>query len=489
MKRNCFTLLALLLAFLSQAQNATDALRYSYLQVGGTARTIGVGGALGALGADFAALSCNPAGLALYRTSEFVVTPGLYISNSKSQLTKAEDNPLIDRRQSNFHFDNIGFIFNTKPRSRKWTAVNVGIGLNRLANFHERVYFEGRSKGSITDRFLEQINQDGESDPFGSELGINTEAVYDLNNDQVYETDFQQAPNVLVPKRQLVDARGSTNELLLSVAGNYDEKLMIGGTIGVPFLSYKETKTYNEDDPNDSIPFFNSLEFREDLSTSGVGINLKLGLIYRISQMFRIGLAVHTPTAYRMTDNFTNGMSYDFTINGNRIQHDTTSPSGSFSYRLRTPWRVMGSLGIVIGHSGFVSADVEWVDYTSASFRAPDGSADDDRYLSQVNNNISTLYQDAVNIRLGGELALSELRLRAGAGLYGSPFAGNSDFNHYYTAGIGLREKSFYLDFAYKLEFLDEKYSPYLLADSNAQPRVNTTLHNNQFVLTIGFKF
>ncbi|MGB3174174.1 MAG: aromatic hydrocarbon degradation protein, partial [Saprospiraceae bacterium] len=45
------------------AQNASDILRYSTRQPLGSARYVGVGGSMGAIGADFGAISDNPAGL------------------------------------------------------------------------------------------------------------------------------------------------------------------------------------------------------------------------------------------------------------------------------------------------------------------------------------------------------------------------------------------------------------------------------------------
>ena len=77
---------------------------------------------------------------------------------------------------------------------------------------------------------------------------------------------------------------------------------MVGATVGVPFINYEEQKIYEEEELEgaDAVPFFNSLNFQEDISTSGVGINLKLGMIYRINQMFRLGAAVHTPTAFSL---------------------------------------------------------------------------------------------------------------------------------------------------------------------------------------------
>jgi hypothetical protein len=82
----CFLFSALSLAAV-HAQTASDALRFSYIpQYGGTARTVGVGGAMGALGGDFATISMNPAGLATYRMSEFTYSPGFHAAKAGSEL-------------------------------------------------------------------------------------------------------------------------------------------------------------------------------------------------------------------------------------------------------------------------------------------------------------------------------------------------------------------------------------------------------------------
>ena len=129
----------------------------------------------------------------------------------------------------------------------------------------------------------------------------------------------------------------------------------------------KETKIYEERDPDTAVVYFNDLSFREDLSTSGVGINLKLGFIYRVNQMIRLGAAVHTPTAFRLTDDFSTQFIYDYTDGGGNTENTENSPEGSFKYRLKTPWRVMGNAAVLINRKGFITADVEYVDYFSFS--------------------------------------------------------------------------------------------------------------------------
>ena len=155
--KNLFLALSALFLFSQNlfAQTLNDAVRYSLLDVGGTARTVGVGGGIGALGADFSVLSTNPAGLAAYRRSEFTFTPA-YVNISTDGKLEGADNPTLSRNKGNFNFNNLGLVIASRPLDAKWRTSVFGIGINRMANFHEHTYFEGRSLGSITDRWLER---------------------------------------------------------------------------------------------------------------------------------------------------------------------------------------------------------------------------------------------------------------------------------------------------------------------------------------------
>ena len=63
--------IAIFITLFAGAQDLMDALRYSNIAVSGTARAGAMGNAFGALGGDFTSASINPAGLGLYRSSEF----------------------------------------------------------------------------------------------------------------------------------------------------------------------------------------------------------------------------------------------------------------------------------------------------------------------------------------------------------------------------------------------------------------------------------
>ncbi|NUO01616.1 MAG: hypothetical protein HUU01_13500 [Saprospiraceae bacterium] len=480
----------LLIFTLAHSQTASDALRFSYLDGSGisTARSLGSGGALSALGTDFSVISTNPAGLGWYRRSEFVITPSLTAVGTESKLLDSEDALVNRERISKLGISNLGIVIASSPSSGQWTTFNFGIGLNQLANFNQRFFYDGQSAGSIINRFQELANGSESLDDFESGLAYDAEALYDFNSDGLYDSDVELRPNALIYKEQTVTTSGSLNELAFSFAGSYNDKLMLGVTIGVPFLNYTADKTYKESDKGEdqggNVPFFDDLEFTESLTTTGIGINLKAGLIYRPIQAVRLGVAFHTPTAFGLDDTYRNTMNYFYTDSDGSKSGSAESPDGLFDYKFRSPWRIIGGLGIVVGKSGFLSGEIEWADYTGAQFGYAD-FPDDER---EVNNDIVNQLQAAANIRLGGEFVYDIFRLRAGFGLHQSPLQGDDTVNESISAGFGIREKSFFLDLGYRHYLVEETYTPYLTSEAPMQ-FVNNDVTNGRFLLSLGFRF
>lgn len=492
MKKYLIPFVMLCCAGTAFGQTVADVLRYSNLQPGGTARFLGVGGAMGALGADYGAISINPAGLAAYRTDELVVTPSLRFSKVNATLPGGETNK---QTRSAFGFDNFGLVFNTLPKHSRWTTFNVAIGMNRLANYSQSAFYEGKGKGSVMNGFFDEAQQvfsangSGNEDdlyPFGSRLAWDANAIYtDQNQNLSY--DFIDNPNATIDRSHTLATYGRLNEMNISFAGNYEDKLSVGATVGVPFVNYRIEGEYQESDPADSVTYFDALTYTEYLRTEGVGFNAKLGLSYRVSQALRLGVAFHTPTLLNLTDTYSNTFSYDYTDGNGSSKGDVIeSPEGRTDYKLRTPWRAVASAAVIVQKSGFISADLEWVDYTANNYNldADAPSADNARYERELNNSIARTYKQAMNVRVGGELAIDQLRLRAGVNLIGKPYEGESGFNTAYTAGIGVRGESFYVDLGYRRYSGKGSIQPYTGA-----PTASTKVNNSDLLLTVGFKF
>lgn len=476
------------------AQTVEDAIRYSNLNIGGTARTVGVGGAFGALGADFGAISINPAGLGMYRSSEFVVTPTFNTSNTEAELIGAGTETV---KKNNFNFNNIGVVFQNDGKGGKWVSNSVAIGFNKVASFNNEVYFEGETTGSYADRFVEQsyLLSPEDLNEFESYLGYLTGALYRTNPDDnsTWTNDYlESGGNELLFKKQSISRKGSMNEMVFALGGNLNHKLMIGATMGVPFISFEETKVYEEEDLDDNIEYFNEYRYEENLETSGVGINLKLGLIYRISQMFRLGMAVHTPTGMALNDTYTSSMRYDFTTPDVSGGIEEASPDGTFDYKLSTPWRAVVSGAAIIGRSGFISADVEYLNYDFANFNftSDTNSAELRNFEEQLNADIDDQLTSAINIRIGGEYAINKLRVRAGytnSGAFRDRIG--QEALQSISGGLGFRADYFYADVAYKRSTANDTYAPYRMINPEDGQQVNTTNNNSKIMLTLGFKF
>lgn len=477
------------LSWVAQAQTAFDALRFSTFNPGGTARTMGVGGAIGALGADFTVFSTNPAGVAAYRKSEFVFSPEWFSNRTLSTLNGDIPNETIRESRVNININNVGLVFSIRPTASDWKTVNFGFGMNRTANFHQEIRFEGVSQGSITNRFIELADGflSGQLDDFEAGLAYETGAIYnpDPLDGTIYRSDFTPAENVL--KEQVVRAEGSINELVFSLAGNYGEKLYLGATIGVPILNYEEEKLYSEEDPTDENPLFEYLEYNEFLQTDATGINLKLGAIYKPIQAFRIGAAIHTPTSFGMEDTYSTQMAYAYQFNGLQELY-AESPNGFYEYRLRTPWRAIGSAAVVVKKYGFLTGEVEWADYSTAAFNFNRSFNQEDLdYEQELNQQIAETFQSAITLRLGAELVFDIFRIRGGYNIIQSPYAGSDFTNVAYSGGFGIREKNFYLDLAYRRAEAAEVYFPYITAEL-PQAEVEQEVLTQHFLVTVGFK-
>jgi hypothetical protein len=498
MKKITLAFLQIILVYgLGNAQSASDVLRFSAVQNSSTARSLGVGNSMSVLGGDFSTISINPAGLAGFRSSDLTVSFGYSSINNE---TKSILNQVLNERVSNkVTFNNVGLVLASQPYNEgsNWKTANFAVGLNKLANFKESVYYQYNfsKEGSIVRSFRERANK-GEFDPYGIELAFETGAIYEFtNNKGVKElgTDFDVEP-FNSTYTQSTTRSGYVNELVFAYAGTYKDKLSLGATIGIPFAQYEVNNVYNEVSIEKKSPF-NSLNLKETYILDGTGVNLKIGATYRPIQLFRLGLAIHTPTAYSFSDNSTSEFTYDYREAGKDKSAKAQSPDRNIQYALNTPWKFIGSAGAIFGKNGFLTAEVEYIDYQSGRLRFTQTDtikASDQQELikreSAINNEVKTTLKSAINIRLGGEFAYDIFRLRAGVNILGATQEINNKARQVYTLGAGIRGKSMFLDLAYA--YLKQNYSSNPELVGSLRPvAIDVTGQNSNFIATLGFKF
>jgi long-subunit fatty acid transport protein len=484
---NILTGLALLcLAGNVSAQSEVDALRYSRLDFGGTARVQGIGGAQAALGADAGSLSGNPAGLGLFRRSEFSFTPGISFGNTTSKVDGLSS---VDQRH-NLNLAGFGLVFAKRKSDGtegNWRGGAFGIGFTRQSHLQNKFNFSrltGETEPTILESIAESANRYGLSD-----VG-QVSSIDDLAYDAALIDDFDPDPEktfyeAIERKGQIrqsedVVSKGAQNQWDFSYGASYRDVLFLGGSVGFSTLRYNQQRTYREVE-NDPSTAFENLTIYDEFTTTGNGINGRLGFIVKPTDFIRFGASYQSPTYFSMRDEYISSLQ----TQNNTAFSGETDP-GEYEYRLTTPSRVTGGVTVIAGKYGFFSGDIEYVDYTRARLR---DDADNAAFQGS-NNDISTMYRSAVNLKLGAEGRFDIFRARAGFALYGDPYE-NSTYDRkktFLTAGVGIRQANYFFDLALVNSSYNSVYSPYSLEMAPA-PVVETKNRYNNLLFTLGMNF
>lgn len=489
------------------AQDVNTAFYLANVTTQGTARSMGFGNALGSIGGDFSSASVNPAGLGIYRSSELAISPSLRMNSSSSayQGVQTGDNNL------RFNFNHFGLVATDAPKGKRyerraWKTVSFAFGINRVADFNRDFSYSGNNYSSSgTLEYEYDANNNPNSTPGNTQasntsgyLGYQSYLINRANNGGYYSVvPFEGG----VRQQNVVKERGRVQEYVLSLGGNYKEKLMLGGTLGIPSIKYSMTSNYTETlaagnsaaNPDN----FSSYRTNRQLDITGVGINLKLGAIYKVDNNLRIGAAIHSPSYYALNDNYTQnvystvgGQSYEVSVaNGMTL-------TNSFNYGLITPWRGILSASYLFKGKGFITADYEYADYGFTQFDYPwsDGYTNAyDNEEAAINSTLSSMYKGTSNIRIGGEILITKYFMaRAGFGYYSNPYvaAGIDGSRMDISGGIGFRADNFFADVALVHSAYQLRTAPYYVGYNDVpQPVAVTDYGMNNLAFTIGTKF
>jgi hypothetical protein len=484
MKKSIIFLISILCAnFASFSQNQVDALRYSQTFYGGTARSTGIGGAFGALGGDISSLSYNPAGIGIYKGSEFTFSPGFYFNSTSAKFNNSTNNDF----QYNLNLNNIGIIATYKADTNKgWISTSFGFGYNRMNNYNQNIDIEGiNNSGSMTDLFAAYANgvSPDKLDAFNEGLAYNTNLIkLSDSTNNLYQSIL---PSYGELQRKTISTYGSHGEYIFTLGTNYNNELYLGAAFGIQSVNYSENSEYSEMNINNaSTQDFQKFIFKQNLNTKGNGYNFKFGAIIRPVDYLRIGLAIHSPTIFYLTDNYSSSISSEFKNSSKSSISD--SPDGRFNYELTTPYKVVGSLGFVVKKFALIGLECEYVDYSLARLRSNDWD------FHTENNSIQTSYRPTENIRAGFEYRFGPFSVRGGYGFYGSPYKtdqlNKNAFTSKYSAGFGIKNKNASFDFSYIYSASEQKYylyDPYVVS---INPSFLTN-NSSEFIVTLGFKF
>lgn len=503
----------------AQFQSEYDALRIGTTELNGTARFMGVAGAMGALGGDASTLFYNPAGIGTYRSSELTFTGNFNWTNTNASGDK--------EGQFLFNMNNISYIgaINT-GRDKGLVTFNFGLAYNRAKSFDRDIHYSNTTDNSMGDFLANYTQNSGNASNYNSDALVASDAynnadvpwmsvlgwdgllianTNDGTNDILDEYESyrnyltsQGYSGSLISSYTLAE-RGGINEYAFTAGGNISNLVQFGLSLVLVDLDYNMTSTFKETLADNS-----SLTYKNVYECDGSAFNMKIGAIVKPTSWLRIGAAFHTPSWYYITD------SNQGSINSRAIEINKTesasTPWGYGSYYLNTPLKALGSLGFVIGQYGFIDVDYEYANYKGMVMKNND---DVDSRMEEQNDKIDANFKDTHTIRVGGEyIPFKNFAIRLGYSFSTSPikedayrtYATNTvrtdtEFLNdkslsYITSGIGYKFGRSSLDLTYVLKTKVQDFYPYNPTYvTNFDGPIEITSKHNQILLTYGVRF
>lgn len=513
----------------AQTPSASDILALSqYNYSFGTARSAALGGAFTSLGADLSSMSINPAGLGMYRTSDFGFTSLVSATNIESTYHRPELGGVgaasfrSNDSRTRYSVGNLGLAVSLFKGGGTVTSVTFGVGYNQLANFNTNSYAGGSGFfSSIAEDFAERMNGVNPGifntentastyrslgiHQWGGGLAYETAVLNYVGNNQYSafhdDIDFPDEHPAVLSENMTVNpgyrnlTRGSVGEYAISAGMNLQNKLYLGMTIGIQDVHRVNEMVYDES-YNNNEAILRDLRYIQRQRLSGSGVNVKFGAIARPIEDLRIGVSIHTPTYISMEEEYIERMAANFTTRPS--QGFLSTPFAVNHYKIHTPTRLLTGISYTFRGIGLITADYERAWYNGMRLRGTGSFTVEDDMRQEIRTN----YQAANNFRVGLELKpLDNFFLRGGYASYGrciqsdALIAWQPEIKSYenFSGGIGYRFDAMYIDFTYVRSCY--KYADHdifffqdgdFIIDSGI---ISNKANRDSFILTLGAKF
>lgn len=462
----------------------------------GTARYVGMGGAMEALGADISVINSNPAGIGLFRRSSGSVSFGLVSQDGASSFKYGN--------KTNASFDQAGFVYSLRDGRR--TFINFGFNYHKSKNFdyilNAASGLNGASQHKLS--YMKALANENNLDKTSS--GWRGKFAYTSQLDNLYYNTlmmtssdgffYNDASGYEFGRAET----GYIGEYDFNTSVNVNDRVYIGITIGIHDVHYTGHSLYNEALVNLNNQTAGDITVNDERRITGTGYNASFGIIFRPvdASPFRIGLSVSTPTWYDLkTSNYTYLINNTKADGGGKLQGDypNYTTGESYEFKLFTPWKFGVSLGHTVGNYLALGASYEYADYSRLDTRVNDGydvdywgdvyehsSSDEpmNRHTRETLKAVSTL-------KIGAEAkVMPNLAVRAGYNYvspmfkkegykdgnidsYGSNYSSATDYTNWeatnrYTVGVGYTLGKMSFDLAYQYAQTNGKFHPF--ADS-----------------------
>ena len=515
---------ALLASMTAMAQETYTNAELFTEDLNGTARYIGMGGAMEALGADISTINTNPAGIGLFRRSMANFSASVVSQQDAGQSTVGD--------ATRMSFDQVGFVWSTKPS--KWNTLNFAFNYKKNRNFSNILNASGDYDGLGSQNANSYMNL---MDAYSANPSGNWLNSYKISQlDALYyrtfvgDQDGNMYYNSATGYGLTRTTRGYVGEYSINVSGNVSNRVYLGMTVGFCDVNYKSWTSYGESLLNSSGNSIGDITVNDQREITGTGFNIKAGtVIYPVEESpFRIGLYLSTPTWYDLRST-----NYTYLINnantgGTPIEANYRS-EGDYEYRVYTPWKFGVALGHTVSNYLALGATYEFSDYSSMSSRIIDGYdyyGDANTYKdANMNDHTQKSLKGVSTLKVGVEVKpTAECAVRFGynyvSPIYrtdafrdctisspGTYYSSTTDYTNWkatnrFTCGVGYSKGSFAVDLAYQYTATDGEFHPFMNSNAeyswddgtvvtvdNQADAVNVSNKRHQVLATFTYKF
>ena len=533
MKKRYLYLAALgLIVIPAAAQETYQSEKLIENDLNGTARYVGMGGAMEALGADISTISSNPAGIGLFRSSQVALSGGLVVQGSaKTSLNYDNTDISIKGHKNNASFDQIGFVWAHRTGNRSF--LNFAFNYHKGQNFDQILSTAGSLIGQVNNNTiyasqnkLSALKYNNNATDSWQTNALDAAYIGNTSNPGMLSivngvADYLDGKYYLFGQYQ----HGYIGNYDFNISGNINDRVYLGVTFGIQDVHYHSNSFYTENLENSQ--YSNSFE---SLRITGTGFDAKFGAIFRpiADSPFRIGLYVNTPIFYDLSLSASSDVDMGFISNP-----DNTASRGNdadYDYKINTPWKFGVSLGHTIGNYLALGATYEYSDYSTLDNRYNDGGYYDnwygDYYQTSVsddamNDNTKFVLKGVHTLKLGAEYKpIKDMAIRLGYNYIspkfnkngfrdgsiaspGTAYATSTDYTNWgstnrFTCGLGYTMDKFFFDMAYQYSSTNGDFYPFM----SYTPKVATDYEGynvanaskvsnkrNQVLLTLGYKF
>ena len=511
MKRIYLTVASLAFtSFVAVAQETYENTKLIDNDLNGTARYVGMGGAMEALGADLSTIGTNPAGLGLFRKGKADLSFGLVNQTGMNKFNSLS--------KTNMSFDQIGVVFNLSKTPN--ASINIGFNYHKSRNFDQLLNaantLNNASQNKLTyQKYRNQVFKERKDLTYSQLDALYMDnLLYDNRTKKYYNFP---ATGYLYNQEN----KGYIGEYDMNLSANLNDRVYLGLTMGIHDVHYKGYAEYTENFvPNaNNIP---GLTLNDSREITGTGFDVKVGAIVRpmAESPFRLGAYIHTPVWYDLT-----------TSNYTVLTDGTARPNvgETYDFRVNTPWKFGLSAGTTLADRIALGATYEYAAYNAMQTRIKDGGTYDWYYGTYyesshndraMNNHTEDALKGQHTLKLGAEARITDhFSLRAGynylSALYkdaavkdgslnspGTYYASSTSYVNWkdtnrFTFGLGWNVWRFNIDLAYQYSQQNGTFYPFMNYHEGSAPSVedniaNPTQVNNkrhQLLLTMGYKF